>query len=96
MDQQIHLDDVQASNNWVVHGKHTKSGKPLLAGDPHLSNQLPTHWYLIELHFGDQYMIGSSHPGLPYLMLGKTKDIAWAVTSALSDVSDIFHEQVDK
>lgn len=53
MDQQIYLDEPQASNNWVIHGNHTKTGKPILAGDPHLGNQLPSHWYLIELHYNN-------------------------------------------
>lgn len=45
------IDEAFASNNWVIHGKHTKTGKPLLAGDPHLNNQLPSHWYLMEMTY---------------------------------------------
>jgi len=88
----IHLEESQASNNWVIHGNHTKNGKPLLAGDPHLSNQIPSHWYLMELNFEGKYVIGSSHPGLPYILMGKTEHVTWTTTSALTDLSDIYEE----
>ena len=92
MEQFIKLDDVQASNNWVISGKHTKNGKPILAGDPHLTNQLPTHWYLIELNYKGQYVQGSSHPGIPYVLIGRANEMSWSVTACLVDVSDLFLE----
>jgi penicillin amidase len=48
-DLNIQIDENQASNNWVIHGNYTKTGKPLLAGDPHLGNGIPSLWYLIEM-----------------------------------------------
>eukprot|EP00347_Sterkiella_histriomuscorum_P007762 403347656 len=92
VDQQIYLDEAQESNNWVIHGRHTKNGKPLLAGDPHLGNQIPTHWYLMELNYEGQSLVGSSHPGIPYIMLGKANEMSWAVTSGLIDLSDLYKE----
>ena len=83
-----------ASNNWVIHGNHTKNGKPLLAADPHLGNQIPSTWYLMEIHYENKYLIGASHPGIPYVMLGKTNHMSWAVTSSLTDMSDLFKEQI--
>ena len=82
----------QASNNWVIHGNYTKTGKPLLAGDPHLGNQLPSHWYLIDLNFDGESISGASHPGVPYLLFGKTKHVTWAITSSLTDLSDLYRE----
>jgi len=83
-----------ASNNWVIHGNHTKNGKPLLAADPHLGNQIPSTWYLMEIHYENKYLIGASHPGVPYVMLGRTNHMSWAVTSSLTDMSDLFKEQI--
>lgn len=55
------------SNAWVIHGNHTKSGKPLLANDPHLSNSIPASWILNEIIVEDENIvaIGSSIPGIP-------------------------------
>ena len=47
------LGDQLASNNWVVHGKHTETGMPLFANDPHLANTLPSFWILYNLHWPD-------------------------------------------
>ncbi|CDW85943.1 penicillin amidase family protein [Stylonychia lemnae] len=94
MDQMIHLDESQASNNWVIHGNYTKNGKPLLAGDPHLSNQIPSHWYLMELNYDGKYVIGATHPGIPLVMMGKTNNNAWTTTSALTDLADVYEETI--
>lgn len=85
-----------ASNNWVIHGNYTKTGKPLLASDPHLSNQIPSNWFLMELNYNGKYVIGSTNPGIPYVMLGKTSKFSWGVTSALSDTSDLFREKLSE
>ncbi|CDW90800.1 penicillin amidase family protein [Stylonychia lemnae] len=94
MDQMIHLDESQASNNWVIHGNYTKNGKPLLAGDPHLMNQIPSHWYLMELNYDSKYVIGATYPGIPLVMMGKTNNNAWTTTSALTDLADIYEETI--
>lgn len=90
------IDDNMASNNWVIHGKHTKTGKPLLAGDPHLGNQIPSHWYLMEMTYENQTIVGSTHPGIPMFMFGKTPHFTWAITSALTDLSDLFREKLNE
>ena len=96
MDQAEYIDDQQASNNWVIHGNYTKTGKPLLAGDPHLGNQLPSHWYLMEMTYSGQTVTGATHPGIPLFMFGKTPFMTWAITSALTDLSDLFKEKLNK
>jgi penicillin amidase len=45
-----------SSNSWVIHGNYTKTGKPLLANDPHLGTGVPSAWYLLELSYGDNYI----------------------------------------
>lgn len=85
-----------ASNNWVIHGNYTKTGKPLLAGDPHLGNQLPSHWYLMEMTYEGVTCIGATHPGIPQFMFGKTAHMSWAITSALTDLSDLFKEKLNE
>jgi len=79
-----------ASNNWVIHGKHTKSGQPLVANDPHLNMGLPSPWTLNELYWGDNYLIGSSVAGIPGVGIGRNKNFAWAMTATLVDSSDLW------
>jgi penicillin amidase len=88
------IDENMASNNWVIHGNFTKTGKPLLAGDPHLGNQLPSHWYLMEMTYDDITISGATHPGIPFHMFGKTPHMTWAITSALTDLSDLYREKL--
>ena len=56
-----------ASNAFVIHGNHTKTGKPFLASDPHLSAALPSFWYLIGIHIGENYAVGASAPGTMFI-----------------------------
>ncbi|MCL4193602.1 MAG: penicillin acylase family protein [Thermoguttaceae bacterium] len=82
-----------ASNNWVLSGKKTVSGKPLLANDPHLEgNRLPNVWCEVALHIGDRFMMGGSMPGGPGVMLGRNNDVAWGVTYAFLDAVDSWVE----
>ncbi|NQZ11971.1 MAG: penicillin acylase family protein, partial [Algicola sp.] len=85
---------MMASNNWVVHGSKTKSGKPLLANDPHLeANRLPNVWYESVLVGGDRYMMGASLPGVPGILSGRNNDVSWGVTYAFLDSIDSWVEQ---
>ena len=85
-----------ASNNWVISGKHTKTGKPLLSSDPHLGTGIPSFWTIQHLEFpwkGEtKFMAGSSNPGVPGVLIGRTQHLSWGITAALSDVSDLFKE----
>eukprot|EP00347_Sterkiella_histriomuscorum_P009270 403341851 len=83
------------SNCWAVHGKHTESGKPLLACDPHLMKWLQSKWYMITLQWGeDEYLMGGSHIGLPLFSYARTKYMAWGATAINPDVSDLFIEKI--
>jgi len=83
-----------ASNNWVVSGQRTTSGKPILANDPHLEgNRIPNVWYEIALHCRDRYMLGGSMPGCPGVLVGRTNDVAWGATYAFMDALDSWIER---
>ncbi|MFJ6053029.1 penicillin acylase family protein [Streptomyces sp. NPDC092307] len=88
------------SNSWVVSGKYTTTGKPLLANDPHLSPQLPSVWYQMGLHCRAvsaqcQYDVaGYTFSGMPGVVIGHNADIAWGMTNLGADVTDLYLEQV--
>jgi penicillin G amidase len=84
---------MMASNNWVVSGKKTASGKPILANDPHLEvNRLPNVWYEIVLNAQHRYMMGASIPGLPGIPVGRNPDLAWGATYTFMDATDSWVE----
>jgi penicillin amidase len=80
------------SNDWVVNGSHTKSGKPLLANDPHLGHSIPSIWYMIHLKAPGLNVTGVSLPGLPLVIIGHNEHIAWGVTNTAPDVQDLYVE----
>jgi penicillin amidase len=84
-----------ASNNWVVDGKHTVSGKPLLANDPHLGLSTPSVWYLVRIDTPELKLAGVTSPGGPFVIIGHNDRIAWGLTTTTSDVEDLFIERVD-
>ncbi|HUG42109.1 MAG TPA: penicillin acylase family protein [Longimicrobiales bacterium] len=87
-----------ASNSWVVSGALTRSGKPILANDPHLDLQAPSLWYLIGLHAagaGGVDVVGASIPGAPLVILGHNRAVAWGMTNAYVDDADLFLERLD-
>ena len=83
------------SNNWVVDGTLTASGKPLLANDPHLGAQLPSLWYLAHMTAGDFDVIGATLPGAPAVAIGRNRFIAWGETNVAADVQDLYRERLD-
>ncbi|HEY0375436.1 MAG TPA: penicillin acylase family protein [Pyrinomonadaceae bacterium] len=87
--------DSAASNNWVVSGKHTVTGKPLLANDPHLSASAPSVWYMAHLATPGNRVAGVSVAGLPGIAIGHNEHIAWGVTSLEPDVQDLYVEKFD-
>ena len=82
-----------ASNNWVVSGERSKSGKPLLANDPHLPMSQPSIWYEVHLTAPDLDVIGGSFAGTPGVVLGHNQRIAWAVTNSQISVQDVYVER---
>ncbi len=84
----------KGSNNWVVSGAHTTSGKPLLANDPHLGLSAPAIWYFARLQAPGVDVIGATLPGLPFVVLGRTRSAAWGFTNTGPDVQDLYLEQI--
>ncbi len=88
------------SNSWVVAGKYTITGKPLLANDPHLSASLPSVWYQMGLHCTSvsskcQYDVsGYTFAGMPGVVIGHNQDIAWGMTNSGVDVTDLYLEKI--
>jgi penicillin G amidase len=80
------------SNNWVVSGAHTRSGKPLLANDPHLPYGIPSVWYMVHLEAPGLDVSGVSLPGLPMVIIGHNRHIAWGLTNTDPDVQDLYQE----
>lgn len=78
------------SNAWVVSGIHTKSGKPLLASDPHLGVTIPSTWYLANISGGEIDVRGATLPGLPMVLMGENKHIAWGAVTSMVDVQDLY------
>jgi penicillin G amidase len=87
--------DQAASNEWVVSGTRTESGKPILANDPHLGLEAPILWYLARITTPDLELEGATVPGLPVVLLGQNHHIAWGLTTTGSDVQDLFIETID-
>jgi penicillin G amidase len=84
-----------ASNSWVVDGKHSGSGKPLLANDPHLAFGTPGFWYLARLKTPQHEIAGGTVAGVPLVVIGHNERIAWGFTTTTSDVEDLYIEKVD-
>jgi penicillin amidase len=96
----------KGSNNWVVPGRNTQSGLPLLANDPHLGLSAPAVWYFAGLHApAGQFPDGKAHaaldvvgatlPGLPFVVLGRTNKAAWGFTNTGPDVQDLYLEALE-
>lgn len=82
------------SNNWVVSGARSETGKPLLANDPHLGLQAPALWYLAHVATPQANVVGGTLPGLPFIVLGRTDELAWSLTTTNSDTQDLFVERL--
>jgi len=83
------------SNAWVISGAKSVTGAPILANDPHLGSSIPTVWYLAHLKAGDTDVIGATIPGLPFVVTGRNRHIAWGVTHLVADVQDVYREKLD-
>lgn len=95
----------KGSNNWVIAGSRTVSGKPLLANDPHLGLSAPAIWYFARLQAPAGQasdgtpipaldVIGATLPGVPFVVLGRTAQVAWGFTNTSPDVQDLYLEQI--
>jgi penicillin G amidase len=91
----FHTDALAASNNWVVSGSRTMSGKPLLSNDPHLRPTAPSIWHMIHLSAPGMRAAGVGTAGIPGIILGHNDRIAWGFTNVGPDVQDLYVEKFD-
>ena len=87
--------NLSGSNNWAVTGHRTASGMPILATDPHQPHSIPNTFFYVHLHAPGWDVFGASFPGVPYFMMGYTRDVAWGLTTGFTDNYDVYIEQVD-
>ncbi len=83
------------SNNWVVAGKHTASGNPLLSNDMHLGLTVPNIWYMADLKAPGFHAAGVTLPGLPFVIAGHNEHVSWGFTALMGDVQDLYVEKLD-
>jgi len=81
------------SNNWVISGAHTVTGKPMLSNDMHLDLRMPDTWYEAHLTAGDYDVVGVTLPGVPYVIVGHNQHVAWGFTNLGPNVEDLYVEK---
>ena len=91
-DETLHI---SGSNNFVVSGAHTASGKPLLANDTHLGLDVPDIWYTVHLKAPEWNVEGFALPGVPLVIIGHNQRIAWGFTNSNADVQDVYQIKFD-
>ncbi|HKV35650.1 MAG TPA: penicillin acylase family protein [Pyrinomonadaceae bacterium] len=91
----LYADGLAASNNWVISGSHTVTGKPLLANDPHLRPTAPSIWHMVHLSGPGVRVAGITAPGIPGVVIGHNDRIAWGFTNVGPDVQDLYIERFD-
>src|SRR5829696_100385 len=89
----FHTDALAASNNWVVSGKRTGTGKPLLSNDPHLRPTAPSIWHMVHLSAPGVRVAGVGTAGIPGVIIGHNDHIAWGFTNVGPDVQDLYIEK---
>ena len=83
------------SNAWVADAERTKTGYPLLAGDPHMGLSMPGNWYEISAHAPGFDVSGATIPGAPFVVVGQNAHLAWTLTNIMADDTDFFLERLD-
>jgi penicillin G amidase len=83
------------SNEWVIAGSHTASGKPLLSNDMHLGFSVPGIWYMADLRAPGFHAAGVTLPGVPFIVAGHNDHVAWGFTALMADVQDLYVEKLD-
>lgn len=85
----------QGSNNWVICGGRTTTGKPLLASDPHIAFGAVSCWYEVRLSGGSFDVVGMAYTGMPAVMFGRTRHVAWGITNNICSQRDLYQERTD-
>ena len=81
------------SNNWVISGQHTVTGKPLLSNDMHLDHQMPNLWFAAHLKTVGYEVAGVTLPGMPFVIVGHNQRIGWGFTNVGPTVEDVYIEE---
>jgi penicillin amidase len=85
----------QGSNNWVLAGSRTQSGKPLLASDPHIAFDAVSCWYEVHLSGGSFNVVGTTYTGMPAVLFGRNERVAWGCTNNICSQRDLYQEKTD-
>jgi penicillin amidase len=88
-------DEGQGSNNWVIAGSRTTTGKPLLASDPHIAFAAVSCWYEVHLCGGSFNVAGMAYAGMPSVVIGRNERLAWGITNNICSQRDIYQEKTD-
>lgn len=83
------------SNNWVVAGRHCRSGMPMVASDPHIALEAVSCWYQAHLSGGDFNVAGMAYVGMPAIMFGRNERVAWGITNNICSLRDLYQERTD-
>ncbi len=87
--------EARGSNNWVISGAKSSTGKPVVANDPHLGIRNPSIWYEVELNGAGWHVAGVTFPGVPGVVAGHNERIAWGVTNVEGDTQDLYMEKIN-
>ena len=85
----------EGSNNWVISGNRTTTGKPLLASDPHIAFAAVSCWYEVHLQGGSFDVMGMAYAGMPAVMFGANRGVAWGITNNICSQRDLYLEKTD-
>lgn len=85
----------EGSNNWVISGTRTASGRPLLASDPHIAMTAVSCWYEVRLRGGSFNVAGIAYAGMPAVMFGRNPQVAWGITNNICSLRDLYQEKTD-
>jgi penicillin amidase len=88
-------DSATGSNNWVISGSRTTTGRPLLGSDPHIAFEAVSCWYEAHLCGGSFNVAGMAYVGIPAIMFGRTEQVAWGITNNICSLRDLYQEKTD-
>ena len=88
-------DQGHGSNNWVLSGARTTTGKPLVASDPHVPFGTVSIWHEVHLRGGSFHVDGGGYAGMPAVMIGRTERVAWGITNNICSLRDLYREETD-
>ena len=88
-------DATTGSNNWVISGRRTASGAPMVASDPHIAFEAVSCWYEVHLCGGSFNVAGIAYAGMPVVMFGRNERVAWGITNNITSIRDLYQERTD-